>query len=56
MMETELDKHPGYEECERNDNSDSPNGAKHKMLNSYYIEIPIAILQDHGECFEPQIV
>ena len=56
MMEAELDEHLGYEEYERSDHSDFRNGTKPKILRSTYGEIPINVLQDRGEDFEPQIV
>lgn len=56
MMESEMDKHLGYEKSERSDNDDYRNGYKKKRINSSYGSMEIEVPQDRQSSFEPQVV
>ena len=56
MLISELSEHLGYNEYERNSNTNSRNGKKTKILRSKYGEIPISVPQDRESTFEPKIV
>ncbi len=56
MLESELEEHLGYDNYERNRNTNSRNGKKEKMIRSKYGEIPISVPQDRESTFTPKIV
>ena len=56
MLESELEEHLGYDNYERNKNTNSRNGRKEKMVRSKYGEIPISVPQDRESTFTPKIV
>ena len=56
MLESELEEHLGYDNYERNKNTNSRNGKKEKMIRSKYGEIPISVPQDRESTFTPKIV
>ena len=56
MLESELEEHLGYDNYERNRNTNSRNGKKEKMVRSKYGEIPISVPQDRESTFTPKIV
>lgn len=56
MMESEMDKHLGYEKSERSDNDDYRNGYKKKRINSSYGSMEIEVPQYRQSSFEPQVV
>ena len=56
MLESELEDHLGYDNYERNKNTNSRNGKKEKMIRSKYGEIPISVPQDRESTFTPKIV
>ena len=56
MMETEMDRHLGYEKSKRSDSENARNGYKSKTLNSSYGRLRIEVPQDRQSSFEPQVV
>ena len=56
MMETEIDRHLGYEKSKRSDSENARNGYKSKTLNSSYGRLRIEVPQDRQSSFEPQVV
>lgn len=56
MLEAEMDNHLGYENYERNSNSNYRNGTKSKRVRSNYGEFEIDVPQDRESSFQPRVI